>query len=557
MNKSIRRALSLLILTCMVFTAVLTGCGSSKEESTGNTTDDGTKLKEFTAFFAVPGKIAPENNRVMKAIEEKTGVKVTMDWLTGQTAKERIGVLIAGGEYPDFIDGSDGTQNLIAAGALVPLDDYIDKYPNIKNYLGDDWTKMKNPTDGHIYYIPQFGIIQGEQMNVTHNDEAFWIQKAVLEWDGYPTIKTLDQYFDLIERYKAANPTINGQPTIGFEIISYDWRYFALENPPQFVAGYPNDGAAIVDKDTLTAINYNTIPEAKEYFKKINEVYNKGLVDKETFTANYDQYISKLSTGRVLGMVDQGWQFLDAEASLKKQGLFDRTYVPLSITLSEDIKGRYQNKPVLNVSGGLAITTSCDDVEGALQYINDLLGPEIEVLRTWGQEGIDYQVDENGVFYRNEEQRANAEDPDWVQENTGSPLAYFPHHEGMTADGKNALEPKQQPDEYFATLNDVDQKLLNAYGYKKSTDFLEPAEEPDPWFPIYTYNFEPNAPETIAKQKMDDIKRKWLPKVIMTSSSDFEKVWEEYQSALKNGADIKAYEDALTKEVQRRVELWK
>ena len=83
-------------------------------------------------IFAVPGKIAPDDNRVMKAIEEKTGVRVTMDWLTGQTAKERIGVMIAGGEYPDFIDGSDGTQQLVSAGALVPLEDYIDKYPNIK-----------------------------------------------------------------------------------------------------------------------------------------------------------------------------------------------------------------------------------------------------------------------------------------------------------------------------------------------------------------------------------------------------------------------------------------
>ncbi len=39
------------------------------------------------------------------------------------------------------------------------------------------------------------------------------------------------------------HPTVDGQPTIGFEIISYDWRYFALENPPLFMAGYPNESA--------------------------------------------------------------------------------------------------------------------------------------------------------------------------------------------------------------------------------------------------------------------------------------------------------------------------
>ena len=41
--------------------------------------------------------------------------------------------MIAGGEYPDFIDGISGQKQLYDAGALVPLDDYIEKYPNIKN----------------------------------------------------------------------------------------------------------------------------------------------------------------------------------------------------------------------------------------------------------------------------------------------------------------------------------------------------------------------------------------------------------------------------------------
>ncbi|MET1168016.1 sugar ABC transporter substrate-binding protein, partial [Bacillus velezensis] len=108
----------------------------------------------------------------------------------------------------------------------------------------------------------------------------------------------------------------------------------------------------------------------------------------------------------------------------------------------------------------------------------------------------------------------------------------------------------------LATLNDIDKKVLKAYGYTKFTDFLEPAEENEPWSPIYTYNFEPNKPETIARQKMDDVKRKWLPKVIMTSPAEFDKAWEEYQATLKESADIKAYEDALTEEVRRRMELW-
>ena len=147
----------------------------------------------------------------------------------------------------------NGATVYMGVRRLEATQEIIDKYPNLKNYLSEkEWDKVRSE-DGHIYIIPQFGVIQGEDTATNFNDEAFWIQKAVLEWDNYPEIKTLDQYFDLIERYKEANPTINGNPTIGFEILTHDWRYFCLENPPQFIAGYPNDGSAIVDPETLEA----------------------------------------------------------------------------------------------------------------------------------------------------------------------------------------------------------------------------------------------------------------------------------------------------------------
>ena len=75
-----------------------------------------------------------------------------------------------------MIDGGDGMKQLYDAGALVALDDYIDKYPNIKEFLTDEeWDKLRQD-DGHIYWINQFGNIYGEEKATTHSDEAFWIQ---------------------------------------------------------------------------------------------------------------------------------------------------------------------------------------------------------------------------------------------------------------------------------------------------------------------------------------------------------------------------------------------
>lgn len=58
----------------------------------------------------------------------------------------------------------------------------------------------------------------------------------------------------------------------------------------------------------------------------------------------------------------------------------------------------------MDSSTGLSITVSCNDIDGALQFVSDLLEPEIIKLRFWGKEGDDYCVDENGLFYLTEEQ---------------------------------------------------------------------------------------------------------------------------------------------------------
>ena len=71
-----------------------------------------------------------------------------------------------------------------------------------------------------------------------HEGEAFWIQTRVLKWAGYPDIRTVEEYFELIEQYMEANPLMeNGTPNIPYTILCDDWRYFCLENPPQFLAG--------------------------------------------------------------------------------------------------------------------------------------------------------------------------------------------------------------------------------------------------------------------------------------------------------------------------------
>ena len=536
-----------------MLSTLLAGCGGGDKE--GSSEEGG--VKEFTAFFAVPGTEINDDNEIQQKIAEITGAKCKETWLTGQTAEEAVGTMIAGGEYPDFIDGGDGMAQLYDAGALVALDDYIDDYPNIKEYLTDqEWDKLRQE-DGHIYWIQQFQNIYGEEKATIHNDEAFWIQTRVLEWAGYPEVKTMDQYFDLIEAYQEANPTMeDGTENIPYTILCEDWRYFCLENAPQFLDGYPNDGSVIVDPEELKVIDYNTTPTAVKYFQKLNEEYHKGIVDPESFTQTYDEYIAKLSTGRVLGMIDQWWNFAyNVNDSLKQQGLDEQgcDYVPLPITIEEGIQNKWHcSGSVLNEASGLAITTSCEDVEGALQFIDDLLSQEVHDLRYWGVEGEDYEVDENGLFYRTEEQRLEASDTAYKASHLCT-YSYFPQYAGTSRDGINAMQPQYQPTEFFDGLSDDVKKCFEAYGAETYVDMLGTSEAPAPWYPMYSYsnNMTTSTPGGMALTKMGEIKHEYLPKVVM--AEDFDAAWDEYMEAYES-CDPQAFLDEMQEELDRRME---
>ena len=558
-----RRKLISVLLAATMMAAMFAGCGSdaastdAKENADGADSTEAGGVKEFTAFFAVPGSEINDDNEIQQIIADKTGVKVKETWLTGQTAEEAVGMMITGGELPDFICGGSGQSQLYDADVLVALDDYLDDYPNIKNFFTQQQWDQLRQDDGHIYWIPQFSNIKGEEKVCTHNDEAFWIQARVLKWADYPEIRTMDQYFDLIERYNEANPTMeDGTENIPYTILCDDWRYFCLENAPQFLDGYPNDGSCIVDPETLTVIDYNTTDTAVKYFQKLNEEYQKGIVDPESFTQTYDEYIAKLSTGRVLGMIDQWWDFAYTAGDAIKQAGLDAQgcdYIPLPITIDESVKNQWHcSGGVLNVSDGLAITTSCEDVEAALQFVDDLLSQDIHNLRFWGVEGVDYNVDDNGEFYRTEEQRTRAVDTAYKASHTCT-YSYFPQYSGTSDDGINANKPDGQANEFFDGLNDDVKEAFSAYGAETYVDMIGTNEAPGAWYPMCSYSnsFTTDTEGGMAWNKIGEIKHEYLPQVVM--AKDFDAAWAEYMDAY-NSCDPGAFIGELQTELDKRME---
>ena len=548
-NRKLQRILAFVLLTVLVL--ALAGC-NKKGGSDG--------IKEYTMFIAMPGSEINDDNEIAQMIADKIGGRVKETWLTGQTAAEAVGSIIASDDYPDFIDGGDGMMALYNEGVLVPWDEYLEsgKYPNLKEMYSDEEWESFRQADGHIYWANVFQNTYGENRATTHNDEAFWIQVKVLEWAGYPEIHTLDQYFDVLTRYAAEHPTTeSGAKTIPYTILCEDWRYFCLENAPEFLDGYPNDGSVIVDysSGTPTIVDYNTTPTAKKYFQKLNEQYQAGNIDIEFATQTYDEYIAKLSTGAVLGMCDQWWDFAYTVNDVFKQQGLDKqgcNYVPLGLTIEEGMDNRWHTyDDTLNNSSGVAVTTDCDDPDAAFKFLNDLLDQEIHDLRFWGVEGVDYLVDDNGMYYRTEEMRTKCADPAYQASHLCN-YSYMPQWLGTSRDGINAMQPTEQASEFFDGLAEPLVKCFEAYGADSYPDMIGSiVEHNKPWFPMYSFS---NAMTTetaggVAWTKMGEVKHEWLPKVVM--DKDFEKAWEQYMAAY-NAVNPQDFLNEMQQELDRR-----
>jgi len=493
------------------------------------------------------------NNPVYAYIERELGVTFTWDILVGDIGQRRA-TMIAGRQFPDVIELRG--NEWIDAGALIPLEGLIEQYgPNIKRHYAAVWDQMKS-ADGHIYYLINYGVFQGVDHNPTYDQAAFWIQKEILKQAGYPKVSTLDQYFNLIRNYYRANPTINGQPTIPFTILMHDWRAFELWNPPNFLAGNPNDGNGIVNPSTYEYKTFFTMDISKRWFQYLNALNQEGLIDRTFATDTYDQYSAKISSGRVLGQSVQGWQFQSTDYANRDRGENNRTMAPLPIVFDESVRPWYRNVTIPNLLRGMGISTSARDPARIIRFINQLLEPQHQRVINWGIEGLHWQYGSNGVPYRTEDQRANWNNQNWQELNRALLMGdIFPKVQGSFPDGYPS-DLGHMLSERSATMRPEDLELYNAYNVNGTNALMDPNPRPNtPWFP--TWNMEFATPPAgsaadIAIKRCEETMKQRLPAIILAAPADFERLWTAYVAEM-NSNGLAVYEAHMQTELDKRL----
>ena len=540
----------------------------------------GKKAEEaitLTAFIGDPGDQPTEDNKIYKKIEDEFGVKFKFEYLAGDL-DEKLGMMISGQDYPDLFCGGNSADLIISNGALINLLDYIspEKTPRLWAHIEPQKARLiEKDADGNdvLYIIPNYGLPDGPQIALSVGGPAFFIQKQVLADAGYPDVKniTLDGYFELIENFLAKHPTRDdGTPYTGFAILCEDWRHFCLINPVQHLMGRPNDGEVLIDVNdpdfhTETFIDK---PYAKAYYKKLNEEFHKGLINKDTFVMNYDQYIAAISSGTILGMFDQAWDFGSATSALIDAKMFENTYVALGPVYSEkDIEGvamptenwkieeHYLNGSLPNVRRGFGISVKSQNAQKIIDMWEAMLSDEWQLLFNWGVEGEDYIITEEGRLDMNAEQYANTQNAQWKLANKAEGLTVnSPKKQGWimndikvgdkTVKAGNCWEPGNQDEIVFGQMNDYDKEFLSKYNYSKWADFVNPPIELAPFGEAWQIDY---TPVDVEHTDFCSIQDKDLPEIIMCDPAEFDAKWDAFVEEITPSA--KVFQDYMQEHV--------
>lgn len=220
-----------LLLAGMMLLAACNGSGGSGDQNSqagadaeittdadgrkmiGNTYLEGLPIvkeeESFTLFCDDSG--AAEDKVLYDILQEQTNIKVNLDIFPYEAAKERLSVLLNGGDYPEVVGGwLLDTKDIINMGmkdqTFLPLDQlYKDYAPKIEEILDlEGVRKTMTLPDGHIYTIP---YVVGEPLT-TYNP---WINQAWLDKLGLTMPTTTDEFKEVLIAFRDKDPNGNGK----------------------------------------------------------------------------------------------------------------------------------------------------------------------------------------------------------------------------------------------------------------------------------------------------------------------------------------------------------
>ena len=289
-----KRVLALILALVCVVTA-FSGCGDKKEsasEAAGIEISGVNEFPivkepiEFTVFATKSANFTGhENNEFTKWYEEKTGIHINWIEPSGD-AQQSFNLMIASGEYPDFILGMGLSREQVASlasqGILVDIKDEIEEHGHyIKKMFEEEPSAEEYVTiNGAIYGVPK---VSAEYSSKVSN--GMWVYKPWLDKLGLEIPQTTEDFYQMLKAFKEKDPNGNG---IADEIPlcgrGMSKAYSASTEPFLMSAFIPTEGRTRYYLDDNGKIQYSAVqPEYREGIRYFRKLYKEGLLYQDTF----------------------------------------------------------------------------------------------------------------------------------------------------------------------------------------------------------------------------------------------------------------------------------
>ena len=537
----------------------LYGCSATENTMVAETQqleDRQESLEPITfTFYNADGLEDTWTDPVAQTITEQTGVTLKIDY-PADSNESRVELMVATGEYPDLVFAKGAVSKLIRNDALIDMSDLINQYgPNIKKLYGDEYENLRFSSEDPSIYQLCSDKVQEETLETSGTAQLQW---AVLQENQYRIPYTLEEYTQMIRDYMEKYPTINGKPTIGISIACSDWHWYTmLSNPSGYMNGSADNGQWIVDDEKQEVYYKHAVAGQKEYFKWLNEMYNEGILDPEFATQTHEDYILKIAEGRVLGLLDESWDYTSAETSLRGNGQEDRTYAGLPVTIDKSVKCPSLKQQNLSVGWGIGITKSCKDPVRAVKFLDWLCSDEAQILLNWGIEGVDYYYDDNAKRCITEEDLEASQKDTNYSESTGVGFRVYPYpsYGNQSVDSTGNCYSKSSREMVKEGYDEMEKEALKAWNVDMLIDIFPQKEEfpKDAYSPLWAMTLPDELEEMLVA--LDNVSWKGLIECVVSPTDDFDEKWDELQQNLKDTGLEKADQEMtalLRDEISRR-----
>ena len=338
-------------------------------------------------------------NSFTQEMEELTNVHLNMIVAPSDSYREKLNMLLAGGDYPDVImSGGFGNADLVKYGTeegiLIPLNDLIDKYGvNIKQRWADLPSLKDDMTtpDGNIYGIP---TMESYMVGHTAVNYKLWLNTAWLEKLGLEVPTTTEEFKNVLIAFRDQDPNGNGiQDEIPLTGAAGTWAadpYLFLIN-----AFIHYDGLLTLKDDTFTTpVNQDDFREALRY---IADLYKEGLIDPAAFTQN-EQQMSAVGNNEgavIMGAATAGHIGMAVSINdTERYAMYD-CLAPLQGP--NGYRGIPFKKEQRTSGATFVITDKCKDPELAIRIADYLCSEDAVIRHQVGIKGIDWDDADEGA----------------------------------------------------------------------------------------------------------------------------------------------------------------